>query len=559
MASQQSKSSEQLSKPSQQPSKPSQQQSRPSQQPSGPTRHLEIETKLEVGPDVALPQLAGRRSLVAVGLAAAADPVIHELDAVYFDTSELDLLHSKLTLRHRTGGDDAGWHLKLPAIAGARTEVGLPLEPDQADPLVARVPAALADLVQGAARGRALEPVARIRNRRTVRRLLDPDGAPMVEVADDQVSSTRLLASRPESSTAADRREYVESQPTNWRELEVEILAGNRDQLAAVVTLLKAAGAKPAASASKLARALDDGGPAAGNAKSKGAGPAMIGAIAKLRDNLIRTDRALREGTPDALHDARASARRLRSVLAVYSPLFVTGATRSLRGGLQEFGAVLGRARDLEVLRARLDGQLIDEPEEYAAAARSRLDDEFARALPAALADVAELIRTPEYLQLLRDLDAFIATPPFSRRAGKPATTELGTHVTTAWRSLASLVGQALADPFGSPVLHDVRKGAKALRYAAEAAGVTLGENMVVFAAAIEEIQEVLGEHQDALSAAAWLAELARHPDTDGMSGFVFGRLHAFEQAVAAGTLDDFSDAWDRVEDGELLTEAIGS
>ncbi len=533
------------------------QQSRSSQRPAGPTRHLEIETKLEIGATAALPQLAGRRSLTAVGLAAAAAPAVHELDAVYFDTAQLDLLRSRLTLRHRTGGDDAGWHLKLPAAAGARTEIGVPLEADHHDALAAQVPAALADLVQGAARGRELHPVARIRNRRTVRRLLDAAGRAMVEVADDQVTSTRLLAVHP-TDVGAGRPEYAESEPTSWRELEVEILAGNRDQLGAVVTLLRGAGARPASSTSKLARALDSGvEPAAGRAK--GAGAAVQLAVAKLRDNLIGTDRALREGTPDALHDARASARRLRSVLAVYAPLFSAGASRGLRNGLQGFGAVLGRARDLEVLRARLARQLVEEPEEYAAAARTRLELEFASALPAALADVAELIRTPGHLQLLRDLDAFIAAPPFSRRAGKPANAELATHLATAWRDLAGLVDQALADPVDGPVLHDVRKSAKALRYAAEAAGTSLGENIVVFASAIEEIQEVLGEHQDSLAAAAWLADLALRPDTDGISGFVFGRLHAFEQAAAAATLDDFADAWDRVEDGELLATAIGS
>src|ERR1700712_1311992 len=110
-----------------QQSRSTQKRDEPSRQQSGPTRHLEIETKLEIGAGTALPELAGRRSLATVGLAAAAGPVVHELDAVYFDTSQLDLLRSKLTLRHRTGGDDAGWDLKLPAIAGARTEIGPPL------------------------------------------------------------------------------------------------------------------------------------------------------------------------------------------------------------------------------------------------------------------------------------------------------------------------------------------------------------------------------------------------------------------------------------------------
>ena len=523
--------------------------------PSMPGRHLEIETKLEIGATTPLPDLSGRRTLAAVGLRSAAQPVVHELDAVYFDTEAFDLLRSKLTLRHRTGGDDAGWHLKLPAVADARTEIGLPLEPHHHDPLAAKVPVALADLVLGAARGRELRPVARIRNRRTVRRLLDADGTEMVEVADDQVTATKLSPeSAPESSTPPG---YRESGPTRWRELEVEILGGDRDQLAAVVGVLRGAGAKPASSASKLARALDAKNPSV-TRKSKEAGPALLTMLGKLRDTLIRSDRALREGTPDALHDARAVARRIRSVLAVYSPLFSSAATRQLRAELQQYGSVLGRARDLEVLARRLAGQLVEEPEEYASAAAARIEAEFASALPSALADVAELIRSDGYLEMLRKLDAFIADPPFSRRSEKPAATELPTQLAAAWRSLTALVDQALADPIDNPVFHDVRKASKALRYAAEAAVPTLGEDIVVFAAAIEEIQEVLGEHQDALSAAAWLADLALRPDTDGVAGFVFGRLHAFEQAVAAGTLDDFSDAWDRVEDGELVAEALG-
>ncbi len=518
---------------------------------SAPTRHLEIETKLELPAGAALPSFAGRRSLVAVGLASAAEPVVFELDAVYFDTDKLDLLRSKLTLRRRTGGEDAGWHLKLPAVAGARTEIGLPLETGVEEVLSAVVPAALADLVQGAARGRPLHPVARIRNRRTVTRLLDPAGAPMVEVADDAVTATRI-------SPPDDGRSWAtaaESEPTPWRELEVEVVDGNRDQLAAVVEILNAAGAAPASNSSKLGRALQQGEQPAG--KAKGAGPAVVAVLAKLADRLVGTDRALREGTDTAVHDARAAARRLRSVLGAYPSVFTSGATRELRAALREYGTVLGKARDLEVLRDRLLGQLAEEPTEYAASARSRIEQEIAAALPAAMAQVQELIRSSAYLSMLRALDDFLESPPFSRRATKAAGTQLSGQLSARWDDFRALALRAVADTYDDALVHDVRKAARVLRYAAEAAAPALGPDAVVFAAAIEEIQEVLGEHQDALASAAWLAEVALHPGTDGVAGFVFGRLHAFEQAAAQGTLDDFADAWDRVEDGRLLAAAV--
>ncbi len=45
------------------------------------------------------------------------------LDATYFDTPKQDLARNNITLRRRTSGPDAGWHLKLPARSDARIEI----------------------------------------------------------------------------------------------------------------------------------------------------------------------------------------------------------------------------------------------------------------------------------------------------------------------------------------------------------------------------------------------------------------------------------------------------
>ena len=49
------------------------------------------------------------------GVAAVAPGAEQILDAIYHDTKDLRLLRAGVTLRRRTGGQDAGWHLKLPA------------------------------------------------------------------------------------------------------------------------------------------------------------------------------------------------------------------------------------------------------------------------------------------------------------------------------------------------------------------------------------------------------------------------------------------------------------
>ncbi len=55
-------------------------------------------------------------------------PDVQHLAATYYDTDDLRLIGSRITLRRRTGGDDAGWHIKLPVGGDTRREVHFPLD-----------------------------------------------------------------------------------------------------------------------------------------------------------------------------------------------------------------------------------------------------------------------------------------------------------------------------------------------------------------------------------------------------------------------------------------------
>ena len=69
----------------------------------------ETERKYEAADGVELPGLGGAgRGGGLVG------PDEQTLEAVYYDTEDLRLARAGMTLRRRRGGDDAGWHLKLP-------------------------------------------------------------------------------------------------------------------------------------------------------------------------------------------------------------------------------------------------------------------------------------------------------------------------------------------------------------------------------------------------------------------------------------------------------------
>ena len=87
---------------------------------------IEVEHKYSPSESDAVPRLASIQGVDRVGQA-----VSEQLDAVYFDTEALALAARRITLRRRSGGPDAGWHLKLPVAAGERREIAEPLGGDQ--------------------------------------------------------------------------------------------------------------------------------------------------------------------------------------------------------------------------------------------------------------------------------------------------------------------------------------------------------------------------------------------------------------------------------------------
>ena len=97
---------------------------------------MEVERKYDVDAVLALPDLAGVEGVSSVSPQERA-----QLEATYFDTEDLRLRTARITLRHRTGGHDAGWHLKLPS-GRDREEIRVEAPGDA-------VPDVLSELVRG--------------------------------------------------------------------------------------------------------------------------------------------------------------------------------------------------------------------------------------------------------------------------------------------------------------------------------------------------------------------------------------------------------------------------
>src|SRR4051812_30294922 len=261
-------------------------------------------TELMAGTDV--------RPDPAVSPVAEGEPVQHRLAATYFDSADLRLAAAGLTLRRRTGGEDAGWHLKVPAGQDARSEVRLPLGHSTRS-----VPEPLQQMVWAQTLGSALLPVAEIVTDRTVRRLVDVTGRVVAEVADDRVTARRLLPTNGSGVAAA--------AATSWREIEVEL--GDLDRLAAVDARLRDRGLQQAPSSSKLAQVLglpSSGATGSGNGrkptvKTPG-GEALLVHIREQVEAVQAHALPVRLDVPDAVHKMRVATRRLRSALTTFKP-----------------------------------------------------------------------------------------------------------------------------------------------------------------------------------------------------------------------------------------------
>ena len=135
--------------------------------PSDMSRYTETERKFDVDDATVSPSFDGLAAVSRVERSPS-----QSLDAVYYDTSAHDLARHRITLRRRTGGTDAGWHLKLPAGPDSRTEVRLPLE--DGTPAHPQVPDGLRDVVLAIVRDHGLAPVARISTSKSSVRVSPP-------------------------------------------------------------------------------------------------------------------------------------------------------------------------------------------------------------------------------------------------------------------------------------------------------------------------------------------------------------------------------------------------
>ena len=496
------------------------------------SHHDETERKFDVETRTVLPNLTS-----AEGVSSVDQPSEFELEAVYFDTTDYDLARASITLRRRTGGTDAGWHLKLPAGPDTRTEIHEPLGRARDD-----VPGPLRTRVRTIVRDRPLAPIAVVRTTRREYALRDAQGTVLARVSDDSVLGQLLGDDEPEET---------------WREWEVELDAGPASVLDAVTAVLLAAGAAPASAGSKLGRLVGEIPVVAQVRPSKkqlarGTTGDLLSAhlieqIARLHEH----DAGVRADHPESVHRLRIAARRLRSALSTFRPILDRSLTDPVQEELRWLGQSLASARDAQVLREHLLTLASSEPDELViGAAVTRIDDQLRADHQTGLVRAREALDSDRYQHLLDTLDTLVAGPPLGPHADTSAGTMMPRLLARDLKRLRRAVQTIDAAPDAAhrdAAFHETRKKAKRLRYAADVAVPPLGKRARSLAKAAKQAQKVLGAHQDSVNARGRLREMGMQAHLAGDNSFTFGRLHALEQVRADRSEADVATVWARL------------
>lgn len=453
---------------------------------------IERELKLEPGEGFVLPELGGETLPSRV------------FTSTYHDTPDLVLARYGVTFRHRVEDGTGRWQLKLPK-GTARIELEQPGTP-------ARPPLEMLALLVAYLRGRPVEPVARLRTRREVVRA---DGA---EIVDDSVSV--LVGQR------VARR---------FRELEVELTDGDERSLRRLDKQLRLAGARSQGELRpKLFRALELESPQV-SALTPDAPPleALGVALAEQARRILLHDPGTRLGSdPEELHQLRVATRRLRAFLRAARPLLDETWSEPLRAELGWLGGELGPARDLDVLADRIatDVASLGDAADGAAPLLAQLDSERAAARGA----VTRALTSDRYLELLDRLD-HVSEPESATGADDRS---LASVARKEWkrtrRALADLGAES-----SDQELHAARIRVKRARYAAELATHELGRDGAGFVSAAKELQDDLGEHQDATVAQERLEAWAGSGGSD-----VATRLVGLERDRKAAAREAWPKAW---------------
>ncbi|MEB3320659.1 MAG: CHAD domain-containing protein [Cyanobium sp.] len=251
----------------------------------------------------------------------------------------------------------------------------------------------------------------------------------------------------------------------------------------------------------------------------------------------------LEDRDPEPLHQMRVAMRRLRSGIGQFAPCLVLPRPVSERR-LTQSVRQLGRARDLDVLRQRLEQDLLPRLAEREQRQLKPVRRQLARERRRAHGHLAEVLQSRRHRKLVAALQGWLRDPAFTPLGEQPLR-----HWWAEWHLPGSSAlmlhpGWWIDNPHQEVrSLHDLRKRIKTVRYQLENLADAAPAQCRDWIDALKEAQGLLGDLND-------LAVLEHAIDDQLGRG-----LHRHMPALAALLQAERLDGWERwrLRAGELI------
>ena len=235
---------------------------------------------------------------------------------------------------------------------------------------------------------------------------------------------------------------------------------------------------------------------------------------------------------PEYVHQARVAMRRMRSALRMFRREIGIDRAKRWRDALGDTSRALGRSRDWDVFAMHtLPGALAEYGDEgLARRLKGRVQRRRGRERQAA----REALRSPAHACALLEISQWIAHADGAADPQPRAPLADFAARVIRKRRKRLFTRALLLGSLGAAEQHRVRIDTKRLRYALDALGSLFRRKALEpFAKTVEDLQDALGECNDAATAMTLVGELAAPPEFEAFArGWFAGRARGEPQGL---------------------------
>ncbi|HTT77567.1 MAG TPA: CHAD domain-containing protein [Candidatus Binataceae bacterium] len=234
-------------------------------------------------------------------------------------------------------------------------------------------------------------------------------------------------------------------------------------------------------------------------------------AVKAMRDGIAMVryhEEAALRGEVEPLHQMRVSSRRLRAAVEVFATVIHGARVNAYRRDLRWVGHVAGAVRecDMTAVLIRQESARIGPA---MAAELEPIYEVLLKMREAAREGLAAMTRSRRY----RVLSERLMNPLLRRVVAEATAGEYAPKLIAPIARKTRKAGKRIGAEAPPEMFHTLRKRVKRLRYAFEMLSAAGGSHHQHAIERLEEMQEILGQHHDAVALGAWLRQLASNPE----------------------------------------------